>query len=255
VSTHSNIVLRYLGAVADSFTYVVNGPPKSWPPDASIQLVGPTPEARLPVLRDLGYSLSDLELWDGWLILEESSAERIIRDYLIPWFAPKLARMRTLAAGGVGGVEPTFEDFRRLMLFAHLEPVYRDAAWVRVDGDEAGTKVIARLTEKYPSAQPDRFAPFSEPQFERFYPPCFSAKVAEALAQHDQKAQRLAKRELLHEVRRWLDADKARGRAALSESAATVIADLKQIERQLARPLKLKARTARPASRRPERSA
>jgi hypothetical protein len=234
VSTHSNIVLRHLGSVAASRMYVVNGTQERWPPEASVQAVAPTPEARISVLRDLGYSLSDFELWDGWLVLEESSAERIIRDYLIPWFAPRLARLRTLSTGGTGGVEPTFEDFRRLMLFAHLEQIYRNATWVRLDADDSGTRVVERLKEKYPSWEDDRFACFSQPQFERYYPSYFSAKVAEVLAIRDERRRKDAKRDLLDLVRRWLDEDGERGRTALSESASTVIADLRSIELKLA---------------------
>jgi hypothetical protein len=184
-------------------------------------------------LRARGYALSDFELWDGWLVLEESSAERIICDYLIPWFAPRLTRLRTLAAGGTSGVEPTFEDFRRLMLFAHLEPVYRNATWVRVDGDKSGKDVVARLKGKYPTWQEDRFACFPEPQFETFYPTCFSDKVARALALSNSNDRRDAKKTLLDEVRLWLDEDDARGRIALRESASLVIDDLKRIEQQL----------------------
>ena len=104
------------------------------PVKAAIRLVAPTAQARLEVLRDLGYSFSDFDLWDGWLFLEEASAERIIRDYLIPWFVPKLQRVRTLSAGGATKVEPAFEDFHRLVRFTHLEKAYENLAWVRVDG-------------------------------------------------------------------------------------------------------------------------
>jgi energy-coupling factor transporter ATP-binding protein EcfA2 len=139
VSTHSNIVVRHLAAASNSRLYNINSEFGSMPPIATIREVEPTIEARLEVLRELGYSFSDFDLWDGWLILEESSAERIIRDYLIPWFAPKLTRVRTLAVGGVNQVEPTFDDFHRLVRFTHLEEAYRDAAWVRVDGDGVGS--------------------------------------------------------------------------------------------------------------------
>ena len=80
-------------------TYEPNAVPRS-----HIREVDATPAARIEVLRRLGYELSDFELWDGWLILEESSAEVIVR-YLIPWFVPRLARIRTVAAGGTSKVE------------------------------------------------------------------------------------------------------------------------------------------------------
>jgi hypothetical protein len=236
VSTHSNIVARHLGAADDSRLFYVDTQAGTLPRVATVRPVEATPQARLAVLRDLGYSFSDFDLWDGWLILEESSAERIIRDYLIPWFAPKLARVRTLAAGGNSEVEPTFQDFHRLVRFTHLEEAYRDAAWVRVDGGEPGEEIVSRLRAQYPTWSPDRFGTFSEAQFERYYPREFSPEVDAALSQRDKQAGREAKRQLLVDVRAWLDEDDTRGRAALAASAAPVIADLEQIEAYLVEP-------------------
>lgn len=235
VSTHSNIVVRHLAAVKNSRLYNVTSELGKMPPIATIRAVEPTVEARLEVLRELGYSFSDFDLWDGWLILEESSAERIIRDYLIPWFAPKLARIRTLAVGGVSQVEPTFDDFHRLVRFTHLEEAYRDAAWVRVDGDGAGSEIITRLQSRYPSWKPDRFSCFSKAQFEQYYPAEFSEQTKEALAHADKQVRRDAKRKLLDNVRAWLDEDEQRGRKALEQSAAEVISDLRLIESQLSK--------------------
>lgn len=235
VSTHSNIVVRHLAAAENSRLYNVTSELGKMPPIATIRAVEPTVEARLEVLRELGYSFSDFDLWDGWLILEESSAERIIRDYLIPWFAPKLARIRTLAVGGVSQVEPTFDDFHRLVRFTHLEEVYRDAAWVRVDGDSAGSEIITRLQSRYPSWKPDRFACFSKAQFEQYYPAEFLEQTKEALAHADKQVRRDAKRKLLDNVRAWLDEDEQRGRKTLEQSAAEVISDLRLIENQLSK--------------------
>lgn len=232
VSTHSNIVARYLGAAADSRLYYVKARPGTMPPVAEVTGVDPTPSARLSVLRELGYSFSDFDLWDGWLILEESSAERIIRDYLIPWFAPKLTRVRTLATGGNANIEPTFDDFHRLVRFTHLEDAYRDSAWVLVDGDGTGQSIVERLRERYPSWTSDRFQCLGEEQFERYYPSVFDEKVNEALNLSGQE-KRKAKKALLEEVRAWLDEDINRSKAALEESAREVIDHLLRIEDQL----------------------
>lgn len=235
VSTHSNIVVRHLAAIENSKLYSVNSELGRMPPVATIREVESTVEARLEVLRELGYSFSDFDLWDGWLILEESSAERIIRDYLIPWFAPKLARVRTLAVGGVSQVEATFDDFHRLVRFTHLEEAYRDAAWVRVDGDDVGLEIISRLKSRYSSWLPDRFGCFREAQFEHYYPSQFAEKIKEALAHVDKQVRREAKRKLLDDVRAWLDEDAQRGRKALEQSAAEVISYLQLIESQLSK--------------------
>lgn len=233
ISTHSNIVVMHLSAAKESTLYNVTSELGEMPPSAKISAVEPNAAARLEVLRDLGYSFSDFDLWDGWLILEESSAERIIRDYLIPWFAPKLSRVRTLAVGGVSQVEPTFDDFRRLVLFTHLEEAYRDAAWVRVDGDRSGLAVIDRLKDRYSSWQPDRFGCFSKEQFEHYYPAEFTEEISLALAHTDIQTRREAKQKLLNVVRKWLDENEQRARKALELSAAEVIAELRLIESQL----------------------
>lgn len=233
ISTHSNIVVRHLASAPNSKLYNINAEAGRMPAVATIREVEPTVEARLTVLRDLGYAFSDFDLWDGWLILEESSAERIIRDYLIPWFAPKLSRVRTVATGGVDQVEPTFDDFHRLILFTHLEEAYRNAAWVRVDGDKPGAEIIKKLQDRYPSWNADRFKCFDNAQFEHYYPSEFSEQINIALATVDKQDRRNAKRQLLDDVRAWLDADELRGREALGMSALEVISDLKAIEQQL----------------------
>lgn len=233
ISTHSNIVLKHLGATASSRVYEVTAVSGKLPVEAKIRLVEPTPEARIEVLRDLGYSFSDFDLWDGWLFLEEASAERIIRDYLIPWFAPRLVRIRTLSTAGVNNVEPTFEDFHRLVRFTHLEKAYKNAAWVRLDGDEIGQKIIAKLQGRYADWERDRFACFVQKYFESYYPANFQDRVVETLSIANNQERRESKRVLLEEVRAWLDADSIRGKAALEQSAREIIEDLQKIESQL----------------------
>lgn len=233
ISTHSNIVVRYLASLENSKLFSVTSEAGRLPPVASIREVEPTVEARLEVLRDLGYSFSDFDLWDGWLILEESSAERIIRDYLIPWFAPKLSRIRTIATGGVDEVEPTFADYNRLVRFTHLEEAYRNSVWVRVDGDHAGSRILNKLKEKYPSWGDDGFKCFSKEQFEYYYPAEFQERAKDVLSITDKQKRRENKRILLNDVRAWLDADKERGIKALEESAIDVILELRDIEKKL----------------------
>ncbi|MFE4755001.1 hypothetical protein ACFRIB_32825 [Streptomyces mirabilis] len=124
-------------------------------------------EARSDVLRDLGYDLRDFDLAQGWLILEESSAERITLDYLIPRFAPKPTRIRTVSAGGTGGVESTFLEFGKLVLFVHREEVFKRRAWVVVAGDASGQDAVDKL--KKTTWPTDRFRFFSKPRFEDYY--------------------------------------------------------------------------------------
>jgi hypothetical protein len=230
VSTHSNIVVRHLCAVQGSHLFRLRPKSDALPIESEIERVPDSADARLAVLSELGYSLSDFELWDGWLVLEESSAERIVRDYLVPWFAPSLSRIRTIASGGASKVSTTFEDLNRLFLFTHLTPAYRESSWVLVDGDDAGLKAIEKLREKFPTYGHDRFRALTKPAFEEYYPAIFSEKARDVLAIGQESDRRAAKRQLLIEVMEWLDCDRDRGVVALAESAIEVIELLRGIE-------------------------
>jgi hypothetical protein len=230
VTTHSSLVLRHLGAAQSTRIYRVATEPGVLPPVSRCESVGPAPADRFAVLRDLGYEMRDFDLWDGWLLLEEASAERIIREYLIPWFAPRLKTVRTVGARGVDDARATFEEFRRLVLFTHLEPLYRERTWVVLDGDGPGTRVVEELRERYATSwPPERFRTFPQPAFEHFYPPRFSARAAEVLSlPHDER--REAKRALLEEVRAYCDEHTDEARAAFEQSAQEVITLLTEIE-------------------------
>lgn len=230
ISTHSNIVLMHLGAANRSRVYRIDSENGRLPTQSRAALVEPVPQARLDVLRELGYSLSDFDLWSGWLFLEESSAERIIRDYLVRWFAPGLSRVRTLSTKGISEVEPSFSDFDRLVRYAHLESIYKGRAWVRVDGDASGFAVVDRLRDSYKTWDPEAFRTYSRPQFEHYYPRVFSEEVESVLLIQNKQKKREQKRDLLSRVISWIEEDHDRAKAALAESAEEIIMDLKQIE-------------------------
>ncbi len=233
VSTHSNIVVQYLAGAPDSKLFNVKTKFGELPPVASVEEVPPTPAARINALRDLGYTLADFELWEGWLILEESSAERIIRDFIIPWFFPRLSCLRTLSANGVDGVPATFNDLHRVLKFSHLTPIYQARTWVVVDGDEAGNKVVEKLRQTFPSWSEDRFRTLERRNFEDYYPAPFREKVQASLAESNKDAKREAKRRLLLEVVDWLKEDPERGQAALEVSAAEILGYLGAIQIQI----------------------
>jgi hypothetical protein len=214
ISTHSNIVVRHLCSENGSNLYRINPKSATLPVESEIQKVPDSPDARLAVLSELGYSLSDFELWDGW-------------------FFPTLSRLRTISANGASKVSATFEDLNRLFLFTHLTPAYREASWVVVDGDEAGRSTIEKLRTKFTSHSASRFKALSQPAFERYYPAIFAEKTNEALSIQQEGPRREAKKKLLHEVMAWLDSDKARGVEALQSSAAEVISVLTEIDAAL----------------------
>jgi hypothetical protein len=228
ISTHSSIVLTRLGAVPSTQVIRVDSDGKLVP-TSSYRPITERAE-RLEVLQDLGYSLADLDLGQGWLIFEESSAELLVRQYFSRWFAPKLQHLRTVAARGTSRVEPLFESFREMFLYAHLEPVYRNRAWVIVDGDEPGVKLIEKLRNDFKTWPPTNFQYWPKPAFESYYPSEFDVRVESVLAISDRRKKQKAKSDLLQEVIAWIAKDEDRARQSFSNSAAEVVEILQAIE-------------------------
>lgn len=239
ISTHSNIVTKYLGAVEDSRLFSIDVKFENRVPKSTFRAIGPLPEQRREILEDLGYELIDFDVWKGWLILEESSAERIVREYLIPWFAPSLTgALRTVAVGGISKVVPTFDDFNRLFLFVHLEEMYRNRAWVAVDGDDIGKQIIDSLRETYCRGEwlEDRFRVLSQSSFEHYYPPRFNEDVSRVLELVDREDKRQAKKQLLTEVLDWIEHDTDTAKEEFQSSASEWITLLVEIEEILKAP-------------------
>lgn len=233
VSTHSNIVVKYLASAPNSRLFSVKQHLNEEKIPTSVVEPVDSTEGRSQVLRGLGYDLHDFDLAEGWLILEESSAERIIRDYLIPWFAPKLTRIRTIGARGTGEVKVTFKEFSKLVLFIHREEVLKHRAWVVVDGEPSGLRVIDQLKDTYTSWPADRFRCWSKRQFEEFYPERFSADVETALNIPDRRARQQAKDSLRQDVQEWCDSNRVQAKREFAKSAKEVVELLQEIEAEL----------------------
>lgn len=224
VTTHSSIVATHLGAAAKSKLFHVTREHQNFSQSA-VQEIPPEPQARIDVLQELGYELADLYMGNGWIIFEESSAERLVRDYLIPWFAPKLGRLNTLAANGAGDLGKRFSALNQLVLFAHLDHAYRKNCWVIADGDEAGSDAIDRLRHKFGTTWgEDRFKTFSRPNLEDYFPTRFGWDA--------DKSDRAKKSELLNQVLEACESDPESVRAEFEVSAAEVIELLQVIERE-----------------------
>ncbi len=232
ISTHSNIVLTRLASHSDHVGVIRVTSDQALPPTSKFEEVT-GPAERLQTLQDLGYGLADLDLGEGWIIFEEASAERLIRQYLAPWFAPGLVKLRTVGARGVSRVAPLFQDFREMFLFAHLELAYRNRAWVIVDGDEAGVKLVNELRAEFPDWEADRFQHWPKGAIERYYPDEFKPRVESAFSIKDKVKRKAAKSALFDDLLKWISMDEARARKEFEESAAEVIALLKKVERAL----------------------
>lgn len=234
IATHSNVVVRELALPQTRIFRVYRDGDQSRSP-SKVELVKDDPAAHRELLRELGYEFGDFDLHEGWLFLEEASAETIIRSILIPWFVPKLqARLRTFSAGGVTNLEPSVSEFQRLITFVHLEPVYKDRLWVRADGDQPGIDMIASIQNKFKYLAKPRSDTFTQPQFESYYPLRFSAKVTAALAIRDNSQRRVAKAALLSEVTEWTLKNETTAKGEWEVSASEQISLLKLIDGALA---------------------
>jgi predicted ATPase len=233
VTTHSHVVLNTLGAAGgrvyrvDPLTTDARAIPRS-----SVQLAD-SREERIQVLDDLGYTLADMGLYEGWIVFEEASAESVIRN-LIPLFAPKLRMTRTVSGRGADRSSKLFDEYNRLFLFVHLEPRYRDKAWVILDGDDAGRGAIQRLHERYTSWSADHFRTWSVVNFEQFYPARFHDRVATTLALEGE-GKRAAKGDLAKDVAEWITQEPDAAAKEFIESASEVVATLREIEANLFR--------------------
>ncbi|TAF73814.1 MAG: hypothetical protein EAZ53_11320 [Bacteroidetes bacterium] len=198
--------------------------------------VSQNPEERRQVLEDLGYDFFDFDLWKGWLFLEESSAEIIIRDYLIDWFVKPLKnKIRTFSAGGTSAIIPKFEDFDKLFVFLHLEPTYKNKVWIIIDSGEEEKIIITKIRDKYTKSgwNESNFGQFNEHDFEKYYPLDFQPKVDEIIKISDKQKLRDSKKQLLEEVKQWIAEDENIAKEKFKESAKEVIERLKQISKKL----------------------
>ncbi|KKM62331.1 hypothetical protein LCGC14_1522770 [marine sediment metagenome] len=236
ITTHSHIVLRALGAVPGAKVFHVTGKPVDRIPTSTIVDVSESPDQLRIVLDELGYELQDFGLWDAWLILEESSAETIIKKYLIPWFVPSLrGRLRTYSARCRSEVKPKVTDFNKLFVFLHLQPIYKNRAWIVIDAGEEEEEVITNLKTMYAAGgwRPEQFLQFEKHDFEEYYPEEFETQRREALGMEAGREKMKKKTALLAEVEEWIAADVGRATAAFGTSAEEVIGILKVIEGDL----------------------
>jgi predicted ATP-dependent endonuclease of OLD family len=232
ITTHSSVVLTKLGAVPETVVLKTSSDNLRLP-TSTYSTISST-EERLEVLRWLGYDLADFYLYTGWIIFEESSAERLVREWLIPWFAPSLRKLHTVGANGASRVTELAQALREMLVFAHLEPAYRNRAWVLVDGDEIGKEVVDKLRDRFPGWPPENFSHFKEENFESYYPPRFGDRVMQIENTPGKAQRRELKRALLHDVLAWIEQDPETARLEFEQSATDVISHLVRIAEQVA---------------------
>lgn len=236
ISTHSNIVTKYLGGLQDArlFKVSMNFAEGSKLPVSNIATVSDDPDERRQLLEDLGYEFHDYDLWKSWLFLEESSAEELIREYLIPMFIPSLRnKLRTYSARSVSEMETKFRDFNNLFVFLHLEPQYKNRAWVILDGGEDEKLILEKMKEYYLKNgwNDEQFLQFTAHDFEKYYPKKFHQKVNAVLSLMDKKEKRSQKAILLNELKEWINENADEAKMQLAESAKEIIVVLERISK------------------------
>lgn len=238
ISTHSNIVTKYLGGQRGSriFKVQMQFSPERGAPVSTVDQISENEQDRRLLLEELGYEFHDYDLWKAWLFLEESSAEEIVRDYLVPMFTPSLrGKLRTFSARSLSEMESKFKDFNNLFVFLHLEPVYKNKVWVIVDAGAREKEIIDKMMEYYQKSgwDPEQFRQFSQHDFENFYPAIFAEKVTQVLAIQDRTEKRTQKSALLVEVKEWIKGNRDEAYRQLSASAGEIIELLKLIEARI----------------------
>ncbi len=237
ISTHSNIVIKYLGSTPNAKIHYVDWKPSQDEkipdtniPTSTVREVESTPEARMKILQDLGYDFYDFELFSAYLLLEESTAETVIRDFLIPQFVPELVgKIKTISCGGVSEIEPRFIDFQRLFVFIHASSIYKNKAWIIADGDADGKENIERVRKNFKDWPKEHFLNFERDNFEDYYPDLFQNKVKEISSIKDKKERRELKKNLVIEVEHWFRSEPETARRDFEKSAGEVIGILRRI--------------------------
>jgi predicted ATPase len=238
ITTHSNIILSKQGALGDSKIFGVSSKLVDRVPTSIVTELD-DPDSRRLALEGLGYELDDLGLWKGWLILEESSAETIINSYLIPWFVPNLAgKLRTLSSNGYHKAKNKFDKLHEQFLYLHLSPIYKNKAWVILDGGQSeGTeieKMKSLYVEKY-KWNDGNFRQFSKHDFENYYPSQFMDQI-QKISELKKEERKALKESLLIDTLNWINENPIEAKKELSTSAKEVIDILKQIESSLNKP-------------------
>jgi hypothetical protein len=147
ISTHSHIVLERLGSLPNSKVFETKISNDENPKTTVTELMDPN-ERKQALLR-LGHSLSDFDLYDGFIITEESTGEAFLKN-LIDKFIPQLSsRIKTIAASGATDTLNRYSLLAELYTYTYLDPLYKDTTWVILDGDIEGEKTYDKLKKNY----------------------------------------------------------------------------------------------------------
>jgi predicted ATPase len=236
ISTHSNIVVRHLGATPGTrlFSIQMKLAEDTRIPTSTCQQLSDTAEERIELLESLGYEPYDFGFCKGYLILEESSAESLIKNFLIPFLVPRLqGKLKTIAAQGVDDVKARLSDLMRLFVYVHITPQFKDKAWVAVDGGAHGKNVVTELKTEFKTWPEQHFRCFKEENIERYYPKQFEERVNHVLLLSNGRDKRAQKKALIMDVLQWAMEDVERAKVTFQDSAAELLVFLREIDTAL----------------------
>lgn len=229
LTTHSNVVLSSLSTDSTAKVFKVDQlrTGDGDIPISNINEVEAGPKGMVRVLADLGYDLIDAGLYDRWLFFEESSAEEIVRDYLIPWFFPESnGKVRTYSTNGIGNVRKRFEQLNKMFVFANLSEMYVNRAAVIIDGGVEEEEVIDDLKKVWcGNNEWDEgcFLQFDDRYFECYYPEPYQTSGVKAAEVVDVSKRRTEKAKVLKDLLAAMKADPERLKSEWSQSGAKVI--------------------------------
>ena len=160
--------------------------------------------------------------------------ERLIRQFLIPWFAPNLiGKLQTIAADGVADVEPRFREFRRLFTFLYKADIYRNNTWVVTDGDQIGRETIITMRAKFGADfNVARFHHWKLDGMEEYLPGNFKER-GRAIKMQPEKLRWNLKKELYRELFDWIMANEDEAMEVLKGTADEILEYLSGISTAL----------------------
>ncbi len=234
VTTHSNIVTKYLGSVKNSKLIKLKHQNDRRPPVSTIEEIGNDIFDRKKLLYELGYDMLDYDLWEGYLLFEESSAERIVRDILIPlYYEGLLNKLCTIASNGIDDVEKRFINLHQIMVYVHKLPIYEEKTWVMIDSHPKSEGLRKRLMDNFKSWKKDQFFILTKKNFEEYYPEIFQNEVKRVLEIRGKKERRLEKKKLCDKVVDWNLKNKKEAKTQFLISAKEIIDILQIIDNKI----------------------
>ena len=116
-----------------------------------------------------------------------------------------------------------------------MELIYKNKAWVIIDGDDNGKAIISKLQNNYKEAgwTVDHFMTLSKTNVEEYYPEAFKDDVTAIQQIITHKDRQPKKIQLINKVTDWIAKNEEDAKKQFEVSANEVIEKLRKIESEL----------------------